>query len=331
MIPIKRELYTYNTVLATLLSNLGDNERGIISDIQSGFEHNFLWKYDGDVYSPPVSAMYDGSNWYLSNTIFNNVTVLKLVDSFVTLGIPVGESGEISLSGFTATSIVGALNELKSGSIASHWYKEKVNSTEYKTIPKQYGEKNTFINTSGGLIDSVVVYTNTITTGESGETVLSTWYNKTSIVGCFNKIADFNNFFMAHTNASSPTLDISASTPTTIIFNLVDEDGESAYDNSTGEYTAQKSGLYHITTSITGTFSATTLIEVSVNFSGEIIAQKHLEISSGEPGAISIASLCYIDVTTENKILSIQVESDQDFDLNATEEVNFTISRLFEE
>jgi hypothetical protein len=329
--PIERELYTYNTVLATLLSNLNNDQRGIITDVQSELEHNFLWKYDDDVYASAVSAIYDGVNWSLADVSFNEVEVEKLKDEFVAGGIPLGESGETALSGFTAASIVGALNELKTGSQVSHWSKIEESPTTYITIPKEYGVKSVYINTSGGLVDTLATYTNTINTGESGETFLDSWYDKTSIIGCYNKLADFNNFCRVHPNASCTTLSISASTETTIIFNVVDEDSESAYDDSTGEYTAQKSGLYYVTASITGSFSATTLLEADIYLGSNIIAQKHLEVSSGEPGAISISSLCYIDVTTENKVLTVRVESDQAFTLNATEEVNFTVSRLYEE
>ncbi len=45
----------------------------------------------------------------------------SLKDDYVTAGIPLGESGETALSGFTNTSIVGALNELKTGATSATW------------------------------------------------------------------------------------------------------------------------------------------------------------------------------------------------------------------
>jgi len=48
------------------------------------------------------------------NIIFSSVGTLTLKDQYLTAGIAISQSGVSGLTGFTATSIVGALNELKS-------------------------------------------------------------------------------------------------------------------------------------------------------------------------------------------------------------------------
>ncbi|NJP04060.1 hypothetical protein HC823_02285 [Candidatus Gracilibacteria bacterium] len=80
-------------------------------DGDSSYDAGECWKgvtiVDGDVgvgQSAPTEALDVVGNVKLTGSF---------MDSFVTGGISLGASGETALSGFTATSIVGALNEVK--------------------------------------------------------------------------------------------------------------------------------------------------------------------------------------------------------------------------
>jgi hypothetical protein len=250
---VDRKILSIKDTLANLLTHLKNGQRGIISeevvvqDINTKFDHNWVWKIGGKVYIGANTQKYE-SSWSISDAYFNEVTLLKLVDSFVTTGIPIGESGETALSGFTATSIVGALNELKREGNDSAWFRSIIDATHSFVYPKYLDTTvNDFMHTGSGLIDE---YAEAITVGESGETSLNSWYNKSSLFGLFNKLAKkYDEFCYAKRITSAQV--IPATTPTIVVFNdATDNFANSPYSTSTGIFTVKEAGIYVIQANI---------------------------------------------------------------------------------
>ena len=120
---VNREIYFLTDTEANLLAGLKINERGIVSDlIGENHNHEMLYNFnDTDIYMTANQAHYNITlgMWINDDASFKDVdltvlTVVSIADSFVTVPIPYSQSGTTALVGFvTATSIIGALNEVK--------------------------------------------------------------------------------------------------------------------------------------------------------------------------------------------------------------------------
>lgn len=169
-----KEIYTIRNDLSYLLANLKDGQRSVIQDEPAGiFSHNWLYNEDGDFICTAISKIYTGSAWEVQDTEFKDVTLENLKDEYVTAGIPIGESGETSLDvSFSASSIVGALNELKTVS-ASEWNRVNIDINSEYLIRIVNPGLDTYTHIGEGLVDSFIGVTNPITIGDAVNTTLS--------------------------------------------------------------------------------------------------------------------------------------------------------------
>jgi len=112
-----KEIYSNPDTIANIISDMPNNQRAIMTDTPASFfNNNLIYKYDGDFFQLAVGQKYTGGAWVAQDVEVAELRCTGLSDSFVTTAIPIGESGETALDGaFTATSFVGALNEVKAG------------------------------------------------------------------------------------------------------------------------------------------------------------------------------------------------------------------------
>jgi len=286
-------------------------------------DHNWVWKIGSKIYVGANTHYYDGS-WNPSDSYFKDVTVLKLVDSFVTAGIAIGESGETVLDGFIATSIVGALNELKREGNNSEWFRTIIDGTHSFVYPKFLDSTVVdFSHMADGLMDAFAVYTGAITIGESGETSLNAWYNKYSLFGCFNKLAKkYDEFCRAERDTSVQS--ISATTLTTIIFNsAVDGFADSPYSVSTGVFTVKEAGVYIIQANICAVPSGTNSgITVKIKQDTNVLAKQFHFNSTTHDSEINFNAKVRAYVDDE---IYVEVYTTQSMDIKVDEDNNFKI------
>lgn len=285
-IPIEREIYTKADTIANILISSVDNTRFICTD-----DNTWLWKFDGNIYKSAVSLIYDGNKWLLNDVEFSIVNVLKLVDSFIIAGIAIGESGHSLLTNFIAVSIVGALNEIKSESAYGEWNKVDIKKEIVYNIAKQYGTKETYIHVSSGLIDADVDYNSTLTIGQSGDTVLDSWYEKQSIYGCFNQLVN-KKVGICMVNMLKINQDIPAKETTIIIFENVIKDVNFQYNPLNGLFTSKFTCLYLVTVNLLLFLIRETSITLSIHSMFGTFAEKTVILPyTGRHVGINIASL----------------------------------------
>lgn len=121
---ILKEIYSYFDAEANLLSLLQDGQRGISTDGDSLSGREWLYKLQGgdSVKVSPNEYYTDSSGlWSFMNVEWNDITSQNSITNslqdeggIMSGSIPITEVGEAALNGgFTATSWLGALNELK--------------------------------------------------------------------------------------------------------------------------------------------------------------------------------------------------------------------------
>jgi len=218
------------------------------------------------------------------------------VDSFVELGIPIGEKGETSLSGFMAKSIVGSLNEIKDGS--TEWTENTIDANNINLVPNDYGSGTEYIHVGSGMIDEYIDVNNSIRIGETGDTSLSAWYSKSSILGCFNKLAGFCNFMHAERITSPQSI---LTSPTGIILNDEIEDPESAYNPTTGVYTVPSNGYYMVQVNLNINIS-TPATDIHAKILNDATNLAEASYEKGNTGVRSINMLALCDASASSSI-----------------------------
>ncbi|MHA1790272.1 MAG: hypothetical protein ACTSXT_13750 [Candidatus Helarchaeota archaeon] len=184
---VNREIYSIADDLTTLLSQLKNTQRGIIDNEPSGiFSHNWVYRFDDEIFITAISKKYSGGNWFPQDVEFKNLTSENFKDEFVTSGIPLGESGQSTLTGtFTAVSIVGALNELKLGTATGEWDRIAIDGSHEYVAPKDHTAFYTYVHVVSGLTDNFI--SSPIRLADNMETALnSNFPEQSSIIGAFN-------------------------------------------------------------------------------------------------------------------------------------------------
>lgn len=196
-----REITFYYNSLTYMLGNLKNKQRaftteGIDSNNETiwgsgkGTKGWLAWKdLDGDLQVAAIQKYYDDSlsTWVRRGNVFANIDVEQIYtdtgfrDQYMAADLPLSESGTAALDGgFTATSIVGCLNELKSGITAADTYWAAESGTS--TAPKS---PYVWIYAVSGFQDQ---YCAGIPLAESGEAALDVGFAATSIVGALNEL-----------------------------------------------------------------------------------------------------------------------------------------------
>jgi hypothetical protein len=197
-----REITTYPNTLTTLLSSLKAKQRGITTDAPTDPNNETVWEQSegqilfkdsvGDGHLVALQKTYDSgiSTWFRRSNVFADIeadeiyTDVGLIDQFLGAAIPISETGVTSLDpGFTATSIVGCLNELLDSIVTPDpfW---KALSVDTVSPREENGYDYVYVNS--GLKDQ---YCAGIALAESGETGLDPSFTATSIIGALNEIA----------------------------------------------------------------------------------------------------------------------------------------------
>jgi len=148
---VDREIYFYYNTLSYLLSNLKATERGITTSAPSDPNNETPWvdsrgwlawkDVDGNTHVGAKQKYYDvaSSQWIREGAVFADIEADEIYsdtginDQYLAAAIPFSESGTTGLDGsFTATSIIAAINELKTG--FGHWSRDITNGYVYTTV-----------------------------------------------------------------------------------------------------------------------------------------------------------------------------------------------------
>jgi len=197
-----REITFYPNNLTTLLSSLKAKQRGITTDAPADPNNESIWEEskgwltykdtDGDSYVVAVQKYYDTatSSWIRKSNVFADLEVeeiyteVGLIDQFLVSPITISESGVTVLdAGFTATSIVGCLNELFDAIVTPDPFWKALSAD---TIAPRDEDGYDFIFVNSGLKDQ---YCSGIPLAESGETGLDPIFTATSIIGALNELS----------------------------------------------------------------------------------------------------------------------------------------------
>ena len=196
-----REITFYYNSLTYMLANLKNKQRAFTTE---GVDSNneTVWgsgkgtkgwlaykDLDGDLQVPAIQKYYDDSlsAWVRRGNVFADIEVDEIYsdtgfkDQYLAADLPISESGVTALDGgFTATSIVGAINELKSGITAADTYWAAQSGTSTK--PKS---PFIWIYALSGFQDQ---YCAGIPLAETGDGSLDGGFTATSIIGALNEI-----------------------------------------------------------------------------------------------------------------------------------------------
>lgn len=196
---VDREITFYFNSLSYLLSNLSAKQRGITthSPTDPNNESSWLdskgwltWKdLDGDLQIAATQKYYDVSSaiWVRANNVFGDLEFGEgyvgdgLTDGDLTIPIPISQTGVSALDGaFTATSIVGCLNELKNDVATPSNFWEPASGTVVR--PK---DPYISIHTKNGLMDD---YAGNTPLSETGTAGLSGAFDAISLIGALNEL-----------------------------------------------------------------------------------------------------------------------------------------------
>lgn len=161
-----REITFYTESMANLIANLKVKQRGLASSVVGHDETQWgavtngwqVWKNNaGTLFVGAVQKYYSGGAWTKVGNVFADVEVDQLYtdtgfrDQFLAADLLLSEAGETALAaGFTATSIVGALNELKNPGSVIVQTTRKTNADSPYTILA--GDYYVALDTDGGAI-----------------------------------------------------------------------------------------------------------------------------------------------------------------------------------
>jgi len=198
MAQVNREITFYFNTLTYLLNNLSAKQRGFTTtsadpnneSIWKSSKGWLTWKdVDGDLQLAAIQKYYDvtAGVWKRRSNVFADIEVDQvytdtgLRDTNLASDLPISQSGVTALDvGFTATSIVGCLNELKNDIVSPNQFWVAAGDAVKPKNPYLY------IHTKSGLKDD---YASAITLGEAGATALDGSFTATSIVGALNELA----------------------------------------------------------------------------------------------------------------------------------------------
>jgi len=186
---LDREIYFHSDTTNGLVAGLQQFQRGISTD---SVNHEMIYNYAADFYKTAVQEFYDTSlgQWVKLDNVFGNldakeITSTLLKDSFVTAGITLGEAGELSLTGFTKTSIVGALNELRLD-LDNVVGGSKWSNVTIGLVDAVEPTSRDYINTKLGLLDNDVIVP--VRLGSGGNPTLHADFTDKSILGALNQL-----------------------------------------------------------------------------------------------------------------------------------------------
>jgi len=197
---VNREITTYPHTLTNLLANLKPKQRGVTTYNPSDPNNESVWKQskgwfgvmdvDGDYQLMAVQKYYDesGSTWIRRSNVFADIEVDQVYtetgfrDQYLAADLPLSESGETALDDtFTATSIVGCLNELKTDISYNPFWKELTSDT----VAPRDGDGYDWVYVNSGLKDA---YCSGIPLAETGDSALDGSFTATSILGALNEL-----------------------------------------------------------------------------------------------------------------------------------------------
>ncbi len=198
---VDRQIASYPNTLAYLVTNLQAKQRGLTTEA-NGAHDETVWggihkgfvvfkDVDLDTHILATQKYYDVSaaTWVRRGNIFGDLDVEQVYtetgfrDQYLAADLPISETGEVALAGgFTATSIVGCLNELYStiATPTNLWV-----ALTADTLAPKAASGYDYIYCNDGLKDQYV--STALTVGESGATAL-VGFTATSIVGCLNEL-----------------------------------------------------------------------------------------------------------------------------------------------
>jgi len=196
-----REITFYYNTLTYMLANLKNKQRAFTTE-GADSNNETVWgsgkgtkgwlaykDLDGDLQVPAIQKYYDVSlsAWVRRGNVFADVEIDEIYsnigfkDQYLADDIPISESGVTALAGgFSATSIIGALNELKSGITAADTYWAAQSGTS--TRPKS---PFVWIYALNGFQDQ---YCAGIPLAESGDGSLDGGFSAVSIIGALNEV-----------------------------------------------------------------------------------------------------------------------------------------------
>lgn len=189
---LNREIYNYEDTLANLLANLKAGQRGVVTDTPSpGWDNPWVYRLDSEYFSITANKKYSGGSWVDLDNSCKYLTTQGFKDTYVTTAIPLGETGETALDvAFSATSIVGALNELKGSLGDTEWVRTVIDPSLDYLAPEIPSGKTVKINVSGGLLDNNAL--ESITVASTSHTSLDGAFSgayRTSLYGALNYLA----------------------------------------------------------------------------------------------------------------------------------------------
>jgi len=196
-----REITFYPNNLTTLLSSLKAKQRGITTDAPADPNNESIWEEskgwitykdtDGDSYVVSIQKYYDTatSSWIRKSNVFADLEVeeiyteVGLIDQFLGSAVPISESGVTTLdAGFTASSIVGCLNELLDSIVTPDPFWKALSAD---TVSPRDENGYDYVYVNSGLKDQ---YCSGISLAESGETGLDSGFTAASLVGALNEL-----------------------------------------------------------------------------------------------------------------------------------------------
>lgn len=143
---VDREIMFHVDTLANLISTLKNKQRGLASDVTGHSETPWnltngliTWKNNANqLIVGAIQKYYNGAAWVRVGNVFADIEADEIYtdtgfkDQYLAAAIPLSETGETALDpNFTATSIIGALNELENNALL--WSRDIPNTETYLT------------------------------------------------------------------------------------------------------------------------------------------------------------------------------------------------------